>query len=199
MPKKSLIRSDVHPYHVTARCNNREEYYCDLEIVWLIFSFYLNEIVQLHGVKVHAFVLMPNHFHLLISTPKDDLGVVMKRFISSVTRAINAKTKRSGRVFGARYHWSIVTTEGYFDFALKYVYRNPVKANMVQLVEEYRFSTLNSLIGNRPLFFPLYPPLGSVSLIPDDQIDPFLKWLNQPFRTEVDSEIKIRLSKRAIY
>jgi REP element-mobilizing transposase RayT len=199
MPKKSLIRSNVHPYHVTARCNNREEYYCDLETVWLIFSFYLNEIVQLHGVKVHAFVLMPNHFHLLISTPKDDLGVVMKRFISSVTRAINTKTKRTGRVFGARYYWSIVTTDGYFDFALKYVYRNPVKANMVNLVEDYRFSTLNSLLGTRPLFFPIHPPLGSASLIPNNQLVEFLAWLNQPFRKEVDHEIRNRLSKRGIH
>jgi REP element-mobilizing transposase RayT len=197
MPKKNLIRSSVHPYHVTARCNNREPFFTEVEVAWRVFSWHLNEIAKKFGVKIHAFVLMPNHFHLLISTPQDDLGIVMQRFMSSVTKTLNSKSGRTGRVFGGRYHWSLVDSLGYYDYVLKYIYRNPVKAGLSAQVEDYPFSTMSGVLGNKKIFFPLHPPSDDQPLIPSNDLRAFLDWMNEPFRKEQDDAIRKGFKKKS--
>jgi putative transposase len=131
MPRKNLIRSNVYPYHVTARGNNKASFPCEPYQTWEIFNEKILEVQKKFGVKIHAFVMMSNHFHLLITTPHEDLGKVMETFMRSITRTMNAKSGRTGRVFGGPYHWSLINSNVYYDCALKYVYRNPVKAKLV--------------------------------------------------------------------
>ena len=188
MPRKLLIRSNVHPYHVTSRCNNRETFHYDLDKVWEIFSFEIKELIESHQSKIHAFVLMPNHFHLLISTPGEDLGKAMQTFIASVTRKINLKSGRTGRVFGARYHWSLIGSPNYYDNVLKYVYRNPVKGGLITTVQNYRYSSLGAILENTASW--IQPPLGYEMNIPNNRKTEFLNWLNQPFGTEQEIAIK---------
>lgn len=197
MPRKQLIRSNIHPYHLTARCNNKEPFHCSLEQVWNIIGEHLNEISTVDHARIHAFVLMPNHFHLLISTPEVDLGIIMQKFMASVTKSLNHKCRRSGRVFGARYHWSLINTVHYFDYALKYVYRNPVKASLVKNVEDYSFSSIRYKLGMESLQFPLYPIAGFHSLVPHDQLK-WLQWINEPFKNELDETIRKGL-KRTLF
>ena len=196
MPRKTLIRSAVHPYHVTGRCNNRDAFYCSSEEVWRVFSWHLSEAAKKFEIKIHAFVLMPNHYHLLVSTPKDDLGVVMQYFVLFLTKTLNAKTGRTGRVFGDRYHWSLIDTLDYFDYALKYIYRNPVKAGLSARVEDYPFSTLGGVLGSRRVLFPLHPPAENQPLVPHGNLVEFLTWLNQPFRKEQDEAIRKGFKKK---
>jgi putative transposase len=195
MPRKKLIRSTIHPYHVTARCNNKEAFSAPLDLVWQIILLELNVIVQKFGCKVHAFVLMPNHFHLLITTEVEDLGVVMQNFMISITKKINRVSMRTGRVFGARYHWSLIDNDHYYDCALKYVYRNPVKAGLTQLVEEYEFSTIGSLFDKRRELIPLSPLYGFVEITPHGGFETYLKWLNEPFPNEQNEAIQKAFQK----
>ena len=195
MPRKPLIRSAAHPYHVTARANNREPFKLDLESCWRVFMDHLVEIEEIYQVKIHAFVLMNNHFHLLLSTPTEDLGVIMQNFMRSVTRSMNSKSKRTGRVFGARYHWSLVHSIEYYDSVVKYVYRNPVKAGLTEFVEDYHFSTLKSLVNNTKSRVNLCPPFSEKEIIPAGEIGEYLRWLNQAFRNEDDEKINAGLKK----
>jgi putative transposase len=195
MPRKYLFRSQECPYHVTARANNRENFPLALEEIWEVFNEHLREISGRYATKIHAFVLMPNHFHLLISTPQEDLGKVMQYFMRSMTKTLNFKTGRSGRIFGAKYHWSLIDSIQYFDCALKYVYRNPVKANLVNSVEFYPYSTLGAVVGRMRVNYLLHPPVGMQSLIPAAEVSDFLNWLNQPFPNEEDREIREGLKK----
>jgi REP element-mobilizing transposase RayT len=190
MPRKPLIRSTEYPYHVTARCNNKEHFPIPIYDVWAIVSAEINVIVEKFGCEIHAFVLMPNHFHLLITTPAEGLGVVMQAFMLSVTKKINVSSGRTGRVFGGRYHGSLIDNEHYFDCALKYVYRNPVKAKLSNSVETYPFSTIQDLLKDSFFEFPLKPPSGHQSLIPEKNVSAFLGWLNLPFPNEQDLAIK---------
>jgi hypothetical protein len=84
----------------------------------------------------------------------------------------------------------LIDNDHYFDCALKYVYRNPVKAKLSNTVEEYEYSTLQNLIKKMPVTIPLSPPIGHASLVPEEGISYFLKWLNQPFPNEQDLAIK---------
>ncbi len=195
MARKLLIRSNSHPYHVTARGNNKEAFHYDLSETWKLFDFYLSEIASLFGAKIHAFVLMPNHFHLLISTPQHDLGIVMKYFIQSVTKTMNSKTGRSGRVFGAKYHWSLIDSEKYYDCALRYVYQNPLKSSLSKTVEDYPYTTIRAAIGTQNLRFQLSPHVGSSTLVPNGQTKEYLDWLNQPITREQHESIRKGLQK----
>ena len=196
MPRKNLIRSKIFPYHVTARVNNRECFYIPLHDVWSVLGHHCLEISILFKTQIHALVLMPNHIHLLLSTPEEDLGVVMNYFMSSVTRTLNAKSGRTGRLFGARYYRSLIDSGLYFAHALKYVYRNPVKAGLCLRVEEYPFSTLSGVLGSQRLRFPLYFPFQKTHFIWISQnIDQQLNWLNKDIREDHQIAIKKALRK----
>jgi REP element-mobilizing transposase RayT len=195
MPRKNLIRSKIHPYHVTVRCNNREIFHCDLDFVWKIFNQEFVKILENYHPRIHAFVLMPNHFHLLISTPDQDLGVIMQNLISPITKILNFKASRSGRVFGARYHWSLIDSENYYDCALKYIYRNPIKAGLCKTALEYPFSTYRSHFGHEKLPFSIEPAFEFKSIIPNEQKDDFNNWINQPFSSEHEKAIKFAFGK----
>lgn len=131
MPRKRLIRSDCLPYHVTARSNNREKFPLPLKDVWGILCEEILSAQIALGIEVQSFVLMPNHFHMLLTTPETDLGEVMKSFMRNTTKTLNLESGRSGRIFGGPYYPSIIESDQYFSQAYKYVYRNPAKAKLV--------------------------------------------------------------------
>lgn len=191
MPRRSLIRSKFYPYHVTARCNNREKFYAPLEKVWNICSSVCHQITWLYGASIHAFVVMPNHIHMLISTPQEDLGVVMKYWMQETTRKINSASARNGHVYGGPYYWAIIQSNIYFETAFKYLYRNPVRGKLCNSVHEYAFSSLHGLLGQSALNFPLafpafWTPVKDLHADPQRLID----WLNQPFALEREMQWK---------
>ncbi len=196
MPRKTLIRTKDFPYHITGRANNREPFHLNLNETWCVLTHLLGKSSVQHQTKVHAFVLMPNHFHLILTTPKEDLGIVMREFMRSATKTINKLCGRSGRVFGAKYHWSMIEDFQYYDCALKYVFRNPVKAGLADRVEDYSFSSLHHFLKQQQLGFELYPPSNEPSVIPNQNLNSFLTWMNQPFQYEQDEHIKKSLMKK---
>jgi REP element-mobilizing transposase RayT len=198
MARKPLIRSTELPYHVTLRCNNREWFKLPLERVWKLITDELYRISILGDAKVHAFVLMGNHLHLLISTPGWSLDKVMAEFGSAVTRTFNLLSGRSGHLFGGRYHWSIIQSPLYYACVFKYIYRNPVRAGMVEKVEDHVFSSLHGIFGKSYLPLPIHYceiERQTVSYIPDD-LDEMLSWLNQPFKKEIHEAIGKGLRKK---
>jgi putative transposase len=187
MPRKLLVRSTVFPYHVTARSDNREVFPLPLSELWRILESELLTSSWLFGAEPHALVLMPNHLHLLITTPSEDLGKIMNRLMADVTRIANARTGRSGHLFGGPYNWSIIQSTRYFGHALKYVYRNPVKAGICEAVEDYPWSTLKGLLGGSRLGFPLYFTRLALEInLPLPESEHFLQWLNRPFSKEAE-------------
>jgi hypothetical protein len=134
---------------------------------------------------------------MLLTAPQQDLGVVMNEFMKSVSRTSNYLSGRSGHVFGGPYHWSLVNSSRYFGHALKYVYRNPVKAKLCEKVEDYAFGTLQGLLGVRPLPFPVYfTRLGLEMALPAMESYSQLNWLNTPFPNEAEVLIKKGLRKK---
>ena len=200
MSKRKLIRSDCFPYHVTARGNNRERFPLTLDSVWKIATEELAITSDLYGAEVQAFVLMPNHFHLLITTPDVDLGKIMQIFMSNFTRRVNILSGRTGRIFGAPYRPSLITSGNYYGHALKYVYRNPVKARLCEQIEEYEFSTGGRLFGQGHLPIPMHlTRVGFELALPDlNHSGPWLEWLNHPFSRETELLIEKSLNKKIV-
>jgi putative transposase len=185
------------PYHVTARTNNRETFHVPLAQLWEIIGEECLNLAWVYGAEFHAFVLMPNHFHLLITTPEQNLGVTMNEFLKSVSRRSNRLSDRTGHVFGGPYHRSLIRDSRYFAHALKYVYRNPVRAKLCDHAEDYPFSTLRGLLGLAPLAFPISFTRSGLELsLPAMEPVSQLGWLNSPLPKETEALVRAGLRRR---
>src|SRR5690606_20454948 len=106
MPRRNLIRTDTHPYHVYSRCNNKEFFPLPLKDVWSIMVKEIHHAHKEHKLAVHAFVLMGNHFHLLCHTPQSNLDQVMHSILRTTTLTINRRNQSINHLWGGRYRWS---------------------------------------------------------------------------------------------
>jgi REP element-mobilizing transposase RayT len=190
MGRAKRIFSDEYPYHVTARCINRDWFAIPLPMVWRIFADHLYFACLAYGAQIHAFVLMSNHFHLLITTPQANLDKIMWYVMTEVSRDITKLSGRINQTFGGPYFASLITNHHYYLHCYKYVYRNPVEAQIVKRVEEYPFSTLRSLIGMSTVPFPL---LEDDTLFND--FEGTLSWMNETYATDVLGDIEKALRK----
>jgi putative transposase len=135
-------------YHVMARGNRREAIFKD-EVDRRRFVESLGEACAMTGWRVHAWVLLSNHYHLMIETPEPNLVEGMKWLQNAVTRRFNVRHRAWGRVFGDRY--KAVLVEGkqrfYYETLMDYIHLNPVRAKLVRVANgkgilEYRWSSL---------------------------------------------------------
>lgn len=179
-----------YPYHLVARSNNKEWFYLSTKECWFIFEDLLQQINQRFHFQTHAFVLMNNHYHLIGSASENyPLCKVMEWLQRAANRIINNKAGRINHLFGGPYKGSLITSEVYYYHALKYLYRNPVRAGMVSLVEDYNFSTL------RKTKVPLFAPNSGIDvLVPKDEKD-FLLYLNKDYSETAYQTIKFAVSK----
>lgn len=195
MPRKKYQPSVHVPYHITARCINREWFNIPLSQVWELFSDYLYFIHHVFGVKIHAFVLMNNHFHLILSTPEANLSEAMNYFMRETSKQMGLYSGRINQIYGAPYFWSLLKSETYFGHAYKYVYRNPVEGGLCKYVEEYPFSTLHSLVGKSRTIIPV---IDDTFLFSD--LESQLSWLNKDYKSLAHKEeIRTALKKREFH
>jgi REP element-mobilizing transposase RayT len=133
-------------YHVTARGNERGKVFFT-KADYRKFKEYLHEGQTKFGFILHCYVLMTNHYHLLIETPAGNLSQIMHYVNGSYTTYINIKRKRSGHLFQGRYKAILVDKESYLLELSRYLHLNPVRANMVQSPAEYPHSSYAAYIG----------------------------------------------------
>lgn len=168
-----ILQSDF-PYNISARCINREWFDLPMPQVWQIFCEELAETEQEHEMKIHSFVLMSNHFHLIASTPKANISKCMHRFMSRSSRRLTRQGNRINETFAGRHFKCILHAHNYYLNAYKYNYRNPVTVGVCKAVEEYPYSTLPMVMGLQPKLIPIEEDLTYNS-------DPVgtVAWLNQ--------------------
>jgi len=133
-------------YHVTSRGNERRPIFTsdDDRISFLAF---LGQAAHRFGWSITAWVLMTNHFHLVIQTPEPNLSRGMHWLNGCYVGKYNKRYKRSGHLFGGRFHAFLIEKETYFTEVLRYVILNPVRADMVARPEEYRWSSYRATAG----------------------------------------------------
>ncbi len=118
-------------YHIMARGNRREAIFLDHEDRRL-FLRSLGEACGMTGWRVHAWVLMGNHYHLMIETPEANLVEGMKWLQNAYTRRFNVRHLQWGRLFGDRYKSVLVEGEGsYYETLLDYIHLNPARAKLI--------------------------------------------------------------------
>lgn len=191
MPRKKTFKTADYPYHVTARSSNKEWFYLPMDQVWQIFMNYLWFVSMTYKVRIHAFVLMDNHFHLLLRTPEANIDEAMNYLLREVSKTIGIEANRQNQIFGGPYHWTVIKNSIYYHHAYKYIYRNPVHAGICWKVEDYPYSTLRGLLGRDQVLFPVADNMCLIS-------DPYrqLEWLNRDFESDDKIAIKKALKHR---
>ena len=135
-------------YHVTARGNERGKiYYANAD--YEKFKDYLKDGQEKYGYRLHCYVLMTNHYHLLIETPDGNISKVMHYINGSYTTHINRKWKRSGHLFQGRYKAILIDRDSYLLELSRYVHLNPVRAKIVSRLEDYPYSSYVSYISRK--------------------------------------------------
>ena len=141
MPRRPRLELAGVPLHIIQRGNNRSAcFFADDD-----YRFYLEHLGQacIHqGIELHAYVLMTNHVHLLM-TPEDQEGIsrVMQSIGRRYVQYINKAYQRCGTLWESRHKASLVDAERYLLCCYRYIELNPVAANMVEHPGDYPWSS----------------------------------------------------------
>lgn len=160
-------------YHVMARGDGGKRIFIGKED-HESFLHWLERVCQSHGWRIHAWVLMGNHFHLLLETPEPNLSAGMRVLLGTYSQAWNSRYQRRGHVFQGRYKAVPVAGERaedahYFKSVADYIHLNPARAGLVggkqgNLVD-YRWSSLcHYPMGNAPEWQPMERVLDAFRL-----------------------------------
>ena len=147
MARKPRFTLPGVPQHVIQRGHNREPCFYS-ESDHLRYLDNLKEAAERNSVAIHAYVLMTNHVHLLV-TPGQPHGIshMMQDTGRKYVRYINHTYKRTGTLWEGRYKASLVDSEAYLLTCMRYIEMNPVRANMVEHPGDYRWSSYHSNAG----------------------------------------------------
>lgn len=144
------------PQHVIQRGNNRSACFF-AEDDYRYYLDCLQDAAKRHDVAVHAYALMANHVHLLL-TPTGESGITrtMQTLGRRYARYINQTYRRSGTLWEGRYQASLIDSDLYLLTCYRYIELNPVRAQMVDHAEEYPWSSYraNALGQPDPLLTP---------------------------------------------
>ena len=135
-------------YHITARGNERKKIFF-AKSDYAKFKEYLKEAQDRYGYFLHCYVLMSNHYHLIVETPNADISKIMHYINGSYTGYINRRKRRSGHLFQGRYKSILVDVDSYLLELSRYVHLNPVRAKIVKRPEDYPYSSYKSFISKK--------------------------------------------------
>jgi REP element-mobilizing transposase RayT len=175
MSRTPAITQSIFPYHVGGRCINRDWFAIPMPTVWEVFSHQLYFIHHAFEVRILSFVLMSNHFHLIIRTPNSNLSEAMRWLMGETSRMLTRAGNRINQTFGGRYFRCLLSKNQHFLNTYKYVYANPLVAKMCLRAEDYPYSTLNGLLGRSHLIIPVEEDLTLFS-----DFTGTLDWINRP-------------------
>jgi REP element-mobilizing transposase RayT len=136
-------------YHVTARGNERKAIVRD-DVDRARFLDTLAAMVDQYGVLCHAWVLMDNHYHLLLETPAPNLSLAVRYLNGVYTQRFNRRHRRVGHLFQGRFKAIVVEKEAYLLELCRYVVLNPVRAGVVKDPAASPWSSYRATAGLTP-------------------------------------------------
>jgi putative transposase len=148
MARQLRIEYEGAFYHVTSRGNQRGKIFWDDKDRKKLKAI-LERTKERYGYLLHGYVFMPNHYHLLVETPRANIKQIMQNVNTSYTVFVNRKYCRSGHLFQGRYKAFIVDKERYLLELGRYIHLNPVRAKVVRRPEEFRWSSYRDYISTR--------------------------------------------------
>src|SRR3989344_1335786 len=156
MPRRARLAIPGIPWHIIQRGNNRSVcFYAEEDYRKYLDA--LRELAMKYGCAVHAYVLMTNHVHLLLTPHKPDSAArLMMHLGQCYVQYINRTYRRSGTLWEGRFRSCLTQSEDYVLACYRYIELNPVRANMVHHPREYPWSSYRA--NGEGLVDPLITP-----------------------------------------
>jgi putative transposase len=149
MARRLRLPSTDLPLHVVQRGNDRQRCFL-VDGDYEMYLRTLREGAVLHGVQVHAYVLMTNHVHLLVAAKAEAaVSRLMQSIGARYVRYFNRRHERTGTLWEGRYKSCLVASDQHLLAACRYIDLNPVRAGIVRHPGEYRWSSYRTLVGAR--------------------------------------------------
>ena len=182
-------------YHVINRANNRATIFTS-EKEYIDFESLLTEMKERFDVRILAYVVMPNHWHLLLY-PKNDKDMSKALQWLGTTHAtrhhVRKKTIGGGHLYQGRYKSFIIQKDAHFLTVLKYIERNPVRAHLVKAPEAWQWGSAHRrLLGTIKTKKLLSKP-------PVDLPYNYRSWLSEAEPSELLKEVRNSVNKSTSY
>jgi len=141
MPRRPRVSLPNIPLHIIQRGNNRQAcFYAEQD--YQFYLEWLGKYAEETGCAIHAYVLMTNHVHLLLTPDKaESAGQMMKKLGQRYVQYINRTYRRSGTLWEGRYRSCLIQDETYLLTCHRYIELNPVRASMVEYPADYPWSS----------------------------------------------------------
>jgi len=186
MPRKPRIEI-AGQYHIVNRGVEQRVVFVDRED-YERFEELMGEYAKSYTITIHNYCLMSNHYHLLIEISSETLSKFMRQLNMNYAIYFNKKYKRSGHLWQGRYKSWYITDEAYLYTLMCYIEQNPLKANIVQKLEEYPYSSYHHFLN-----YPKIPHLLKSSFITQNyqyDKDAIVEFLTQPIDSSQLQELK---------
>jgi putative transposase len=148
MPRRTVHFEAGQFHHVYNRGCNREPIFASREN-YLYFLSRLRKYLIPDVADIHAYCLMPNHYHLLVHLRRDELPAAMHRVGVSYSKAINVQQSRVGPLFQGPFQAIPVDNNDYLLGLTRYIHRNPLEAGLVRRLDEWEYSSWPEYVGIR--------------------------------------------------
>lgn len=150
MPRSARLVVPDLPLHIIQRGNNRAGCFID-DSDRTFYLFHLGRGLIRFQCSLHAYCLMTNHVHLLITPRKaEGCGLLMKHVSQLYSQYINRKYKRTGGLWEGRFRSCVVESDSYLLACYRYIELNPVRAGLVQSPQDYCWSSYRINAGSAP-------------------------------------------------
>ncbi len=147
MSRPLRIEYDGAWYHVMNRArkgkklfSSREDYLCFYEL--------LQETAEMFNFRISAYCFMSTHYHLLVQTPDGNLSRCMRHINGVYTQRYNIRHGCDGTLFRGRYKSILIDADSYLLQVVRYIHRNPLRANLVKKIDDFKWSSHNGYISN---------------------------------------------------
>ena len=150
MPRRARLSIPGIPWHIIQRGNNRSAcFYADED--YRRYLDILQDMAQRYHCAIHAYVLMTNHVHLLLTPGRvDSAGLMMKHLGQRYVQYVNRSYRRSGTLWEGRFRSCLAQNEDYVLTCYRYIELNPVRAGMVHHPRDYRWSSYRANADGEP-------------------------------------------------
>ena len=190
MARQLRIEYEGAFYHITSRGNERRKIFFSKND-YEKFKEYLGRVQEKYNCRLHCYILMTNHYHLLLETPDGNISRIMHYLNGSYTNYINIKRNRSGHLFQGRYKAILIDHDSYLLELSRYLHLNPVRAGMVSKPEEYPYSSYEYYINKKKeeiIYRDLI--LNMVSNNKKTQFNDYMKFVQNAINDEIEDPLR---------
>lgn len=148
MPRSRRLEIPGLPHHVVQRGVDKRATFLDRQS-YTAYLHWLRKYTAAHGVQVHAWCLMTNHVHLMLTpTGPGGLSRVMQNVNRAYVQQLNYRHDRVGHLWAGRFKAGVIADRAYFFCCMRYIEFNPVRAGLVAHPDHYRWSSWHANGGS---------------------------------------------------